>query len=624
LVLAVTAGPTKVASVAAPILIITNRGGENPFGDYLGEILRAEGLNAFSITRLDEIDRATLAQADTVLLAEGPVPEPQAHLLRDYVAAGGGLIGMRPDPRLAALFGIAPQPGALAGGLIRVDETRPLARGVAATPLQFHGGAQQYELAGAEVLAWVSDGDAAGRWPGVVMQRYGRGRAVAWAFDLARSVAYTRQGNPAWANQERDGVDGVRAADMFAGWVDPERLTLPQADELQRLLANLLSALSEEKRPLPRLWYFPGRADSMLIATGDAHQTPPSGIETLLTHVERQHGHLSVYYACPSSRGWRRVLRRWRARLLDFPMLARWLPPGLTPPARTVAAWRARGHEFAPHPDVESGIEAGLDQQWACFDDRGYGPEVSTVRTHKILWKGWVETARIQAKRGIRMSLDYYHVGPAFRTSAGDWPHGYFTGSGLPMKFVDEQGRILNIYQQATQLADEQLIPVPWGSQQRLTAEAATHVATELLDRSRNGAYAAVAAQFHADLFADLGEYTETAARWLDATLSHAAAHGIPIWSAEQWLRFTEARHDARLDVIWDPLERRLTVRLTATSDDAADVVVLLPLAHGTARLERIEVDGTAASHRHRRVGGVRYAGVSVRAGTHPIVGVYR
>jgi hypothetical protein len=229
---------------------------------------------------------------------------------------------MRPDPRLAALFGIAPQPGALAGGLIRVDETRPLARGVAATPLQFHGGAQQYELAGAEVLAWVSDGDAAGRWPGVVMQRYGRGRAVAWAFDLARSVAYTRQGNPAWANQERDGVDGVRAADMFAGWVDPERLTLPQADELQRLLANLLSALSEEKRPLPRLWYFPGRADSMLIATGDAHQTPPSGIETLLTHVERQHGHLSVYdaggRACSTSRCWRvgcpRVSRRRHVR----------------------------------------------------------------------------------------------------------------------------------------------------------------------------------------------------------------------------------------------------------------------------------------------------------------------
>ena len=247
------------------------------------------------------------------------------------------------------------------------------------------------------------------------------------------------------------------------------------------------------------------------------------------------------------------------------------------------------------------------------------------MRTHKILWKGWVETARIQAERGIRMNLDYYHVGPAFQTSAGAWPYGYFTGSGLPMKFVDEQGRILNIYQQATQLADEQLIPVPWGSQQRLMAEAATHIATELLDRSRNGAYAAVAAQFHADLFADLGEYTATATRWLDGTLSHAAAHGIPIWSAEQWLHFTEARHDARLDVQGcDPTGRRLTVRLTATSDDAGDLVVLLPLSHGTARLERIELDGMPATHRERSVGRVRYAGVSVRAGAHGIVGTYR
>ncbi len=35
------------------------------------------------------------------------------------------------------------------------------------------------------------------------------GHAAAFTYDLARSVVYTRQGNPAWAGQERDsGVGG--------------------------------------------------------------------------------------------------------------------------------------------------------------------------------------------------------------------------------------------------------------------------------------------------------------------------------------------------------------------------------------------------------------------------------
>ena len=32
------------------------------------------------------------------------------------------------------------------------------------------------------------------------------GEAAAFAFDLNRSIVYTRQGNPAWASQNRDGV----------------------------------------------------------------------------------------------------------------------------------------------------------------------------------------------------------------------------------------------------------------------------------------------------------------------------------------------------------------------------------------------------------------------------------
>ena len=55
------------------------------------------------------------------------------------------------------------------------------------------------------------------------------GQAAAFTYDLARSVVYTRQGNPAWAGQERDGIAPIRSDDLFYGaaaddpqpdWVD--------------------------------------------------------------------------------------------------------------------------------------------------------------------------------------------------------------------------------------------------------------------------------------------------------------------------------------------------------------------------------------------------------------------
>ncbi len=45
--------------------------------------------------------------------------------------------------------------------------------------------------------------------------------AAAFTYDLARSIVYTRQGNPGWAGQERDGIAPMRSDDLFYG--DAER-----------------------------------------------------------------------------------------------------------------------------------------------------------------------------------------------------------------------------------------------------------------------------------------------------------------------------------------------------------------------------------------------------------------
>jgi hypothetical protein len=532
---------------------------------------------------------------------------------------------MRPDARLAALFGLERVTGDTAEGYLQVEASHPTGQGIATETMQFHGVADHYRLAGAQAVAWLaSDADTRTDFPAVTLHRYGQGQAALWAFDLARSVAYTRQGNLAWANQERDGVNFVRVCDMFKGWVDLDRLAIPQADEQQRLLTNLLSALSQGGRPLPRLWYFPGAAETMLIATGDSHQNPASAIEDELARVEQRGGHMSIYYAPPLASDWRRAARKAKRWAEELPLIGDALANPYTPPTPSqVADWRARGHEFGLHPYVDEDLKAGWHDYWKEFTGLDYGPVSPTVRTHRILWTGWVETARLQASYGIRLNLDYYHWGPAFCKETGEWVHGHLTGSGLPMKFIDEQGRILNIYQQLTQLADEHLLDAANGPA-KLNAEAAVEVSRTLLRHSLAGAYSAIAGNFHADPFATVGKLAIEAAHWLEGTLDYAAAQGIPIWSAAEWLHFTEVRHDATLDEVqWHPTSQRLSFRVTTRAAPDVELTVMIPLEHREARLVRVEVDGQSVTHRERKVGGVSYSWVSVKADSHQVVATY-
>ena len=100
--------------------------------------------------------------------------------------------------------------------------------------MQFHGMADRYTLRGAGRRDPVLRRATATTNPAVTLREVGAsgGQAAAFTFDLARSVVYTRQGNPAWAGQERDGIPGVRPNDLFYGasatdmqpdWLDTRR-----------------------------------------------------------------------------------------------------------------------------------------------------------------------------------------------------------------------------------------------------------------------------------------------------------------------------------------------------------------------------------------------------------------
>ena len=102
------------------------------------------------------------------------------------------------------------------------------------------------------------------------------GRTAAWGFDLARSTAYVRQGDPAYAGLDRDGQAGYRTNDIFFQTIDLERVGVPHADVQMRLFSRVIADLLADSGPLPRLWYFPGASRTMLIPTGDSHTSNPA------------------------------------------------------------------------------------------------------------------------------------------------------------------------------------------------------------------------------------------------------------------------------------------------------------------------------------------------------------
>jgi hypothetical protein len=196
---------------AAPILVITDSNFvSNPFASYLTEILKAEGLTEFQQVELGSLmgDSAPLAYLDNfsvVLLAESTTNAAARQVLSDYVTGGGNLFAMRPDSTMADLFGLTyvnvrPEQNL---EFFAIDTSTEAGSGIVGGSLQYHGAADNYTLNGGSALAylWNSISTPSSN-PAVASRNMGYGTAVAFTFDLAKSIVMTRQGNPAWKDSE--------------------------------------------------------------------------------------------------------------------------------------------------------------------------------------------------------------------------------------------------------------------------------------------------------------------------------------------------------------------------------------------------------------------------------------
>ena len=209
-----------------PILILSSPG---HFDSYTGEILKAEGFNEFHFSSLTSLKY--LKKFHLVILPEVALTDPQKDIFTSYIREGGNLIAFRPDKKLATILGIKNNTDSINEGYISIDIFSEIGKGLIKETLQFHGTGDLYQLNGSKKIAsFYNHSDVPTDYPAVVMNNYGHGHAIAFMYNLPKSIAYTRQGNYLFAGEEKDSINGIRAMDMFTdGWVDTSKNTINQA-----------------------------------------------------------------------------------------------------------------------------------------------------------------------------------------------------------------------------------------------------------------------------------------------------------------------------------------------------------------------------------------------------------
>jgi hypothetical protein len=557
----------------APILIVT--GDSNPFGGYYAEILRTEGLNLFSVADVEHLTPERLASTDVVILTIPNLPTEKSDWLKAWVRTGGNLITIRPEGDLLPFLGIDLVGDPVPDGYMRVNAAFEPGQGIVTESLQLHVPASRFELKGGVALAQLYETATRplGR-PATTLRSVGLGKVAAYSYDLAQSIMRTRQGNPNWINQERDGFPPRRANDLFfPDYVDMNKIGIPQADEQQRFFANLVLFMNRSRRPLPRFWYLPDGKRAAIILASDDHATK-HGTHQAFADLETE-----------SPQGCR--IEAWECYRATSYLTSDTV---ITPDQ--VNRYEAAGFEVGIHADLgcknldNVSVAVALSEQINTYGKQHLGIEKQeTNRIHCISWNGWADTMRIERDHGIRLSMNYYYW-------PGSWIQGrsgFMTGSGFPMRIVDLSGKIFDIYQAATHIVNENGIDHATGIR-------------FMIDRALGPE------QF----FGMFGTHYDFTDDFLSTIVSIAKERRIPLISAAQALRWVDARSNSRFERIdWDGEKLSFDVRVGIGADS---MTVMLPLSSPSLRLMAVKCDGEYKPFQTVRIKSLEYASLTVRS----------
>lgn len=573
--------PSMATGEGGPILVITTNG--DRYGQYYAEILRTEGLNYFSVADISIVTPALLQGYKAVILGQMSLSQAQVDMLSSWVNGGGSLVAMRPDSKLAGLLGLTAVGTTHTNDYLQVNNATTPGMGIVNDTIQFKGTADDYTASGATVVARLySDASTATSYPAVTTKAVGSGTAMSFSYDLARSVIGLHQGNQAWSGQDRNGDNVIRSDDLFFGpsqgdmqpdWLDSNKMAIPQADEQQRLLANLITDSLTNQLPAPRFWYLPGDQKAALVMAGDDHNLPNNvGTEFAFNNwLNDSPTDCSVMdWQCVRASGYVYV----GSALTD---------------ARA-SQYISYGFDVGDHPSHNEGCnlyasDAALNAEYANNLAQWRAkftsvPLQKTVRYHCYLWSSWDVMSKADVANGIRYDLTTV----AYPTAWIGTSSPMVTGSGMNMRLTDASGSLLDVRQGVTNFDN--------------TTAPASSIAT-MLDN-------ALGAPGYYGLF---GSHYDMTGDAYDQTLYVAAkSRHIPIISAAQALTWLDGRESSNFtNVSNNQASHQVTFAIEA-AEGSSGLRAMMPIKGDGGDLATIRGDGGDVAYQTSIMTGVQYA----------------
>ena len=464
--------------------------------------------------------------------------------------------------------------------------------------MRLHSTGRQYSLNGARAIASFRSQPSS---PSIVVNDYGQGRALSFLYNLPETVVVTRQGNPADAGKEMDSIPGLRAMDLFTnGWVDTSCNTLNHADEQMRILSGAIERLHDS--PLPKLWYFPDTLKCLVTLNNDGEDSKEHEFEPQFNDVYGKGAKMTLYIKEADY-----VSKAWSDK------------------------WRARGFEMSGHPDQTSfATNPGFHRMDTIFSVLNAKlkstldiPPMRTVTNHWFVWPGqyddgkydFAAQAKLEEKHGVGLDCNYAHydnnAGQKQFLGSFGYTQGNFTGSGLPMKFADVDGNIVNVYQQLNNVYDQQYM-------EHDDKAGYLNAFKGIMDRSiQHGVYSYTSVRAHNN------EYFFSKIP-LMKMLDYANSHRIPVWTELQLLNFLEARDEASFNNVQFQ-NNRLSFFLHSSMVTDSRITAMVPSSFNSKKIQSLHINGTPAAFSLHEIKGSTYALIPVNTGvSHQISITYK
>ena len=288
---------------------------------------------------------------------------------------------------------------------LRLRVTAYPAAGMAGERFPIVGHANNYSPApGVQVLGYFSYTDRyKGESVGITETVVGRGRIVAFAFDLALCVLLLRQGDPNRAEVIPEGTECARPSSMAIDIGPPDSGWVPFADLLSRILVDTVRRYLPG--PVPLLSHLPGMAPGILLYSGDEDNADVASNDAEFECVAAAGGRMNLYI----------IPNRTKSTALD------------------VERYRVQ-HDVGPHPNLRpldgcsiSERLTEFERQIRRFQDR-FDTPARSLRNHCTAWAGYLEPVEVMEKMGVGMDGNYFSG--TYGYSREDAPYAAFGGAG--------------------------------------------------------------------------------------------------------------------------------------------------------------------------------------------------